>query len=90
MDESDLGVMMRRHLWEQPAALPSGQCHSFRSIAPAELKPAQRECLLTVGDAKWGIDGLVDTDKTKRAQCGRKWTNPTLQPEPGPEPGPEP
>lgn len=73
VDESDLGVMMRRHLWQQPAPLPSGQCHSFRSIAPAELKPAQRECLLTVGDAKWGIDGLVDTDETKRAQCGRKW-----------------
>ena len=78
MDESDLGRMMRQHLWQQPAPLPAGQCHSFRSIATAELKPAQKECLLKVGDAKWSIEGLVDTDDAQRTQCGPPSTKPTL------------
>ena len=90
MDESDLGRMMRQHLWQQPAPLPAGQCHSFRSIATAELKPAQKECLLKVGDAKWSIEGLVDTDEAQRTQCGHPSTRPPYLPEPGPEPGPEP
>lgn len=88
MDESDLGRMMRQHLWQQPAPLPAGQCHSFRSIATAELKPAQKECLLKVGDAKWSVEGLVDADETKRAQCGRKGTNPTPTPTPSPDRNP--
>ena len=88
MDESDLGRMMRQHLWQQPAPLPTSQCHSFRSIATAELKPAQKECLLKVGDAKWSIEGLVDTDETKRAQCFN-WTNPD-PPDPVSDPNPNP
>ncbi len=80
MDESDLGRMMRQHLWQQPAPLPAGQCHSFRSIATAELKPAQKECLLKVGDAKWSIEGLVDTDEAQRTQCGRPSTSPPYLP----------
>ena len=73
VDDSDLGRMMRQHLWQQPAPLPTGQCHSFRSIATAQLKLAQQECLLKVGDAKWSVEGLVDADESKRTQCGRKW-----------------
>jgi len=73
VDESDLGRMMRQHLWQQPAPLPADQCQSFRSIATAHLKPDRQECLLKVGDAKWTVEGLVDSDAAKRAQCGRKW-----------------
>ena len=73
VDESDLGQLMRRHLWKQPEPLPAEQCHAFRSVEKEQLKPAQQECLGKVGNAKWTAEGLVDADPADKAKCRRHW-----------------
>ena len=74
VDESDLGRLLRRHLWAQPPP-PAGKCEAFRGLELDQLRPAVQSCLRTLGEAKWTQDGLVDLNAS-RAACGRKWLGP--------------
>ena len=61
VDDSDLGLLMRRHLKSPIAPLPAGQsCAGFRQIDPSQLSSTARGCLSHVGDARWTSEGLVD------------------------------
>lgn len=72
VDESDLGRLMRRHLWTQPAK--PAQCESFRQVSPEQMRPSQRECISRTGDARWTAAGLVDdTNGSSGSSCGRHW-----------------
>lgn len=79
IDESDLGLLMRKHLFEEPVKIPSAECVAFRQIGLDQLRPAERACLSAVGDARWTADGLVDANSSAVAAslanggCGRHW-----------------
>jgi hypothetical protein len=81
VDDSDLGLLMRRHLKAPIPPLPAGAtCGAFRQIDPSQLAPKARSCLARVGDARWTADGLVElADANATAgvgaptSCGRTW-----------------
>ena len=85
VDDSDLGRLMRKHLFAAPEPLPPSKCTAFRQIDLDQLRPADRACLMSVGDARWTADGLVDANSTASAAasgggggakpggCGRRW-----------------
>lgn len=61
VDDSDLGLLMRRHLQAPVAPLPAGlTCASFRQIDSSQLSQRVRACLEHVGDARWTAEGLAD------------------------------
>ena len=79
VDDSDLGLLMRRHLKLPVAPLPPGAtCASFRQIDLSQLNPKTRACLARVGDAKWTAEGLVDaatnaSSGPESTACARRW-----------------
>ena len=61
MDDSDLGLLMRRHLESPILPLPPGAaCAPFRQIEPSQLPVAVRDCITRSGSARWTAKGLVD------------------------------
>ena len=58
VDDSDLGLLMRRHLKAPVAPLPAGvTCAAFRQIDLSQLNARARQCLSSVGDARWTAEG---------------------------------
>ena len=61
IDNSDLGLLMRRHLKGPVPPLPAGAtCAPFRQVDASQLSARTRGCLARVGDARWTAEGLVD------------------------------
>ena len=84
VDDSDLGLLMRRHLKAPILPLAAGAtCAPFRQIDPSQLSPKVRNCLGGVGDARWTAEGLVDGNgstasvRAASASCGRAWLGTT-------------
>ena len=77
VDDSDLGLLMRRHLKAPIAPLPAGaSCAAFRQIDLTQLSQKARTCLASVGDAKWTAEGLVNAvnaSAAASAHCARRW-----------------
>ena len=79
VDDSDLGLLMRRHLKAPVPPLPAGQtCAAFRQVDLSQLSEKTRTCLAHVGDAKWTAEGLVDAASNAStngaaASCNRRW-----------------
>ena len=68
IDNSDLGLLMRRHLKPPVAALPAGAtCAPFRQLDLSQLSRHSRACLSKAGDARWTADGLVDAPEAAAA-----------------------
>ena len=65
IDDSDLGLLMRRHLKPPVAPLPPGtSCTAFRQVDLSQVSSRVRGCLSRVGDARWTAEGLVDAPPT--------------------------
>jgi hypothetical protein len=61
IDNSDIGLQMRRHLQLPVAPLPAGAvCAPFRQVDMSQLSLRTRTCLGRAGDARWTAEGLVD------------------------------
>lgn len=69
LDDSELGRLMRAHLWAQPTA--ASRCEPFGQVAPSQLSPVATACARTVGAARWTASGLVSTNATDG--CARRW-----------------
>ena len=78
VDDSDLGLLMRRHLKAPVAPLrPGAACAPFRQVDLSQINARTRGCLARVGDAKWTAEGLVDAAPSNAsaasASCSRRW-----------------
>ncbi len=82
VDDSDLGMLMRRHL-TAPVAPPPGACEPFRQLELRQVSARARSCLARVGDARWTAEGLADApaagaappadSNASASACGRRW-----------------
>ena len=72
VDDSELGHLMRAHLFSQPEPPDaSDTCQAFGQLSPAELTPSQRACVDSAGDARWGARGPEGVNGSET--CGRRW-----------------
>ncbi len=76
VDDSALGRLVLRHLFEPPARPPT--CEAFRQVSVDQLSSAERACLAATGDARWVETGLVDAPSNASASkpaggCARSW-----------------
>lgn len=87
VDNSDLGLLMRRHLREPTAPLPAGErCAPFRQVDSSQLSSRVHACLALVGEARWTSQGVVDAPNSTlppseggvpASVCGRRWLGTT-------------
>ena len=70
-DDSDLGLLMRRHLKVPIPPQPTGAtCAPFRQVDFSQLSPKTKACLGKVGDARWTSEGLIDAPQDALGGAG--------------------